>query len=96
MGCDIQRSKILNKYKDLIEIGDIAIHEKYGIGTVEEISLDDCLRPIHVRFFPKCDNPWHQGSGYNTWYDCTGEAEGPENTVKFYKRLDLENKENDR
>jgi hypothetical protein len=87
---DEEYSQKLNRYKLLVKLGDLAISEKYGIGKVIEIELtENVLRPILVEF-PKCNNPHHQHfPGYATWYDCNGEADRPENSVKFYRFMDL-------
>jgi len=40
-----------NKNKHLIDIGDICISQKYGVGTVTNVEYDDdCWYPISVEF----------------------------------------------
>jgi len=85
-------SRKLNKHKNLIQIGDIAISEKYGVGTVEKIEQDDVLNPILIQFEPD-RRLSHHHIGYNNWYDCNGESQSPSNSVKFYRQIDLKNKE---
>jgi len=90
MGDHTKEAQLINKNKNLVKVGDIAISEKYGIGKVIYIeNEEDVLNPILVEF-PKCNNPQHQHlSGYQSWYDCNGEAFTPENSVKFYSELNL-------
>ena len=93
MAHNIRYAKRINKNKLLINIGDIAISKTHGIGTVTAVELDDCLLPILVQF-SKCNCQSHQHLlGYTAWYDCNGESNSPENWVKFYKHLDLTNKD---
>jgi hypothetical protein len=41
-----------NKGKELIEVGDICVSNKYGVGYITEISQEDVWYPITVLFKP--------------------------------------------
>ena len=93
---DSERSRIVNKKLNLINVSDIVIHEKLGIGHVIKIiphDEEDVLNPILVEFTPQCENPYHMHKSFTRWYDCNGEGSRSEDTVKFYGQLDLKNKE---
>lgn len=87
---DFERAKIVNKNKHLLKIGDIAISEKYGVGIIDRVEMnDDVLNPIHVQF-PQYNYITHQYiNGYDCWYDCAGEGYSQDNIVVFYSKLNL-------
>ncbi len=78
--------KIANKLKPMISVGDLALHEDYGMGEVFAIASYDCWNPIQVKFTTK--DGWENIITKILHFDASGVGHDPDQPhVKYYKRI---------
>jgi len=89
---DYELARIVNKNKHLLKVGDIVISKTYGIGKIIEIEMyDDVLLPILVQFECFHSFPCNCIKTITKWYDCNGVGSSENDTIKFYRELDVKN-----